>query len=238
MDSLPATTRDALATVQLVSLDDEHWDDRLPGYVELRMDRNELPRVDGSVAVVRIDARSPAADGWDLLHEVGMVAQDVAASQHGWIYDSYRAELFDDARFATASLATPQHDVRGMIRIMGVVSTKGELDHVRTIGLWRLGWPELYLPDVPDSALHDAMGLVRATAQTLVQNGGVTRRGVIVVDLAELPRDWPRPAAGTHRFTWRARWMRGPIHHDAMEIVLSPDGEALPPALRQYCGAH
>jgi hypothetical protein len=98
------------------------------------------------------------------------------------------------------------------------------------------------LPDVAPEDLDRARELVRATTQTLLQTGGVTRRGVIEVDLSLLPHDWPKPAAGTGRFTWRARWMRGPIHKNAMQIVLSAPGardkdpSALAAALRLYAG--
>jgi hypothetical protein len=84
--------------------------------------------------------------------------------------------------------------------------------------------------------------LVRATAQTMIQGGGVTRRGVIEIDLSKLPADWPRHASGTGRFILQARWMRGPIHQNAMLIVLSvpeakeKDPSALAAALHKYTG--
>ncbi|MDX2093736.1 MAG: hypothetical protein SFX73_38210 [Kofleriaceae bacterium] len=171
-----------------------------------------------------MDAHAPASRAWDLLRTVTMEARDLAAAQHGWIYDPYRAELHNPETFAASIPDAHLRDVRSFTRMMAVVSTKGGLDHVRSIGLWRLGLPELYLPNVVRADLDRARELVRATAQTLLQNGRVTRRGVIEVDLAQLSSDWPKPAAGTGRFTWSARWMRGPIHKNAMLIVLSVPG--------------
>ena len=224
IDSLPETAREAVAKVELVSVADEHWNHKLPGFVASKIDPEAFARVDAAAGVVRIDARAPADRAWALLRAVASAAHDVAAAQHGWIYDSYRAELHDAETF-TGSIPDPHNrDVRAMTRVMGVVSTRGELDHVRTVGLWRLGLPELYLAGVPDDALDDAMSLMQATAQTLVQQDGVVRRGTIEINLSKLPYDWPRPAAGTGRFTWQARWMRGPIHHNAMVIVLSSPG--------------
>ena len=241
IDSLPTTTDKQVVKVSLVNIEDEQWSHRLPGYVASKIDRDEFPQVDASPGLVRIEANASPARAWELLRSVTTIARDLAASQHGWIYDSYRAQLHDADTFATSIPDGRTHDVRAMIRIMGVVSTHGELAHIRSIGLWRLGLPELYLPDVANSDLDAAMDLVRATAQTLVQNGSVGR-GVIEVDLAKLPQNWPKPGSGTGRFTWQARWMRGPIHHNAMQIVLSTRGSrekaasAFSAALHRYTG--
>ena len=224
-------------TIQLVSFADEGWNHHLPGYVVSLLDTTEFEQVDRSAGIVRIDARTQAARGWELIRLVTEVARHVAAEQRGWIFDPYRAQLHDADTLASSVPDLGSTDVRTMMRIMGVVNTKGGPDHVRTIGLWRLGLPELLLPEVPHRYLHDAVNLVRATAQTLVQNGGVTRRGTIVVDLSKLPASWPKPDAGTGRFLWTARWMRGPIHHDAMQIVLaSGDPKAFVVALQAYAG--
>jgi hypothetical protein len=242
VDSLPATASDAMITVQLKSFADEGWSARLPGYIASKIDPDELPEVESSSGIVRLEAHSAAARGWELLRTVTMEARDLGAAQHGWIYDPYRAELHSPDTLSTSIPEPRMRDVRAITRIMGVVSTKGGLDHVRTIGLWRLGLPELYLPDVAHADLDHAMDLVRATAQTIIEGGGVTRRGVIEVDLSKLPPDWPRPASGTGRFTWRARWMRGPIHQNAMVVLLSIPGAkekdpgALAAALHAYAG--
>lgn len=243
VDKIPSEASTTPVTVQLLSYSEEGWNDhRLPGYALSRIDPAEFSKVEQSSGVVRIDARGPAARSWQLGKVVTAIARGVAASQHGWIYDGYRAQLHD-ANTLAAFLPDPAHrDVRAMLRIMSVVSTKGELDHVRTIGLWRLGLPELYVPNIPDQYLDDTAALVRATAQLLIQNDGVSRRGVIEVDLSKLPASWPRNASGTGKFTWTARWMRGPIHHNAMVIVLSApnsrdkDPSPLVTALRLYAG--
>ena len=242
VDALPSTATHSVMTVELSSVADE-WNHRLPGFVASKIDRNEFPTVDASAAIVRLDARAPAARAWQLVRAVTTQARDLASAQHGWIYDPYRAELHSPDTFATSIPDLQARDVRALTRIMGVVNTHGGLDHVRSIGLWRLGLPELYLPDVRHADLDDAMDLVRATAQTLIQNGGVTSSGVIAVDLSKLPHEWPRPAAGSGRFTWRAHWMRGPIHQKAMLIVLSTseaadNAAALSAALHDFAGTH
>jgi hypothetical protein len=128
------------------------------------------------------------------------------------------------------------------MRQMGVHPTHGGLDHIRTIGLWHLGLPELIVDDIPHACVDQAMDVVRATAQTLIQNHGFKRRGWIDVNLAALPADWQKPATGSGAFAWAAHWRRGQIHHNAMEIVLAPPGAkpddptALVAALRAYAG--
>lgn len=242
VDSLPAETRDPVITIELKDLADEEWPRHLQGFVRPKIPSSEFPRVLKSSGFIRLEAHAPASRAWELLRTVTMQARDLAAANHGWIYEPYRAELHD-ARSIASSIPQPQvRDARVFTRMMAVTNTKGGLDHVRSIGLWRLGLPELYLPDVARADLERARELLRATTQALLQNGGVTRRGVIEVDLAKLPADWPRSASGTGRLTWQARWMRGPIKNNAMQIVLSVPGArendpgALSAAIREYAG--
>jgi hypothetical protein len=240
---LPEHVDEQLAVVQLVSVDDEGWSHRFPGYAVSLIDLDEFPRVDGSAAVVRIEGRAPAADGWELIRRVTTVARDVSASQRGWIYEGYRALLHDERTIASPLADAARPDVRAVMRQMGVHPTKGGLDHIRTIGLWHLGLPELIVNDIPHACVDETMGVVRATAQTLIQNHGITHRGRIDVDLATLPAEWEKPARGSGTFAWTARWARGQIHHNAMEIVLAPPGArpkdptALAAALRAYAGS-
>jgi len=240
---LPERVDEQLATVQLVSVDDEGWSHRFPGYAVSVIDRNEFSRVDDSAGVVRIESRGPAADGWELARRVTTVARDVAASQDGWIYDRYRAQLHDADTLGVRLPDPAQPDVRAVMRQMGVHPTKGGLDHIRTIGLWHLGLPELIVDDIPHACVDQTMSVVRATAQALIQNHGFKRRGRIDVSVAALPADWQKPASGSGTFAWAARWRRGQIHHNAMEIVLAPlrakpgDPTALVAALRTYAGS-
>jgi hypothetical protein len=137
---LPKRVDEQLATVQLVSVDDEGWSHRFPGYAVSVIDLDEFPSGDASAGVVRIEARGPAADGWELARRVTTVARDVAASQAGWVYDRYRAQLHD-VDTLEAHLPDPaQPDVRAVMRQMGVHPTHGGLDHIRTIGLKPWTW--------------------------------------------------------------------------------------------------
>lgn len=247
--ALRAATADATkrglqgATVTLHSLDDEGWGSRsrLPGYVVSLIDETELELAFEASGVIRISAHGPADTAWDLVRRATIVAADVAGDQAGWIYDPYRARL-DSPETLTWLLPDRQRpDVRSVMRIMAVTSKSG-LGHVRTIGLWYLGLPELIVTDVPNESLDAAMEVARATAQTLIQNRGVNRPGVIEVDRAKLPSSWPRLESGTGRITWDARWRPGEIHHNAMEVVLTVpgakagDGVAVVAALRDYTG--
>ncbi len=238
---LPPNPDGPVVKIELGSIADEHWDHHLPGYAESQIDPDEFAHVDRSAGVIVISARAPEARGWETIRLVTSAAINLAASQNGWIYDSYRAELHDAESFASSVPDPRNPDVRTILRVVGVVPTKGGLDHIRTIGLWHLGLPELFVPDVPHDYLDATIELVRATAQILSQNHRVTRRGVIELDESTLPPSWPRIGSGG-RFVWSARWMRGPIHDHAMQIVLTVPGArekdptALTSAVRSFAG--
>lgn len=224
------------ATVTLGNLEENGLTAGFPGYAVAAVDDDQVDLALESVGVVRITARGPPGTGWDLMRRSMFVAAKLAADQGGWIYDPYRAQLHD-ADTLTTFLPDRKHpDVRSVMRCMAVVSESG-IGHVRTIGLWFLGEPELIVADVPNEYLDAAIDVARAAAQTVIQNGGVTRPGVIEVDHAKMPPGWlpPGTGTGTGRITLQARWKRGQIHHNAMEIVLSVPG-GLVPALRAYAG--
>ena len=240
-DVLPPNPDAPVVKIELGNIADEHWDHHLPGYAESMIDPDEFEAADRSAGVIVISARAPEARGWEMIRLVTTLAIDLAASQSGWIYDSYRAELHDAESFASSVPDSRNPDVRTILRVVGVVPTKGGLDHIRTIGLWRLGLPELYVPDVPHEYLDATIELVRATAQILSQRRRVTRRGIIELDESTLSPGWPR-IGSAGRFVWSARWMRGPIHDHAMQIVLAVPGArdkdptALMAAVRAFAG--
>lgn len=207
VDVLPSQPTSFVVTIQRFSQADHGWTDRLPGYVWSRIGRDRFEDVQRSAGIVRILATGPSARGWELVRTTSQVARAVAAVHGGWIYDLYRAELHDAETFTHAIPDPRTTDVHALVRIMKVVSTRGGLGHLRSIGLWRLGLPEFYVPDVPEEVLEDAAEVALATAQTLIDTGGVTTRGVVEVDRARLA-SWPA-TAGTGRLVWRAHWMRG-----------------------------
>ncbi|HEY3807825.1 MAG TPA: hypothetical protein VGL61_34815 [Kofleriaceae bacterium] len=235
VDPLPAVAREPVVTVGLASIDDQRWRSELGddghGYVSTALSDEELDSVQQAIGVVRIVARGPTTRAWELIRAAMRTASDLAASQHGWIYQENRARLFDVSSFAALILEPGHRDVRTILRAMEVVSTHGKPSHVRSIGLGDLGVPELYVPDVPEDLIDVAANAVYATAQQLVVHGGVTRRGVIEVDAASLPASWGKPR-GTGKITWRARWMHDPLKPTLVEIELTnPD---LAAALRAF----
>ncbi len=93
-------------------------------------------------------------------------------------------------------------------------------------------------PDgVIPSALESARKRAKQDGLVLVDSLPTTANQPVIA-----PHDWPKPEAGTRRFTWRAQWMRGTIHKNAMIIVLSVPGaqdkdpKPLTAALNEYGG--
>jgi hypothetical protein len=70
VDALPSTASHAVMTIQLKSVADEGWNHHLPGFVVSKIDPDDFPAVDASAGVVRLDARAPATQAWELLRTV------------------------------------------------------------------------------------------------------------------------------------------------------------------------
>jgi hypothetical protein len=193
VDALPIEPSEPTATVNLVSLDGEDWRAHVHsgGYVSTMISEAELAQMRHAIGAVEIHALGPAMHGWDVVRASMHTANDLAQAIHGWVYKSSR--LFDVASLAETVAAIDRHDIHGFVRVMKTAS------HERSIGLASFGMPELYVPDV---AAEDA---VLATAQQLIDRGGVTRRGVIEVGA----------------LTWHARWIHDPTNPSIIEIELT-----------------
>jgi hypothetical protein len=204
VDALPAESTEPTATVAFASLGDQEWRSHIRdgGYVSTKLSRTELDQMQLAVGIVEIQALGPKARGWEVVRASMHTANDLAQAIHGWVYKSSR--LFDVAAFAATVAALDRRDARDFVRIMRVASKRGP-SHARTIGLSSFGMPELYVPDVPDDLLDRIEAVLLATAQQLIDRGGVTRRGVI----------------DTGKLTWHARWIHDPVNPALIEIELT-----------------
>ena len=204
VDALPVEATDPTATVAFAGLDDQEWRSQLHrgGYVSTKLSRDELDQMQRAIGVVEIQALGPKTRGWDVVRAGTHTANDLAQAIHGWVYKSSR--LFDVASFAATVAALDRRDARDFVRIMKVASKPGP-SHARSIGLSAFGMPELYVPDVPDDLLDRVEPVLLATAQQLIDRGGVTRRGVIDVG----------------KVTWHARWIHDPVNPALIEIELT-----------------
>lgn len=212
----------AQVAVELLGFDAEGWSGKIPGYVESYIDQADVPRVLRTVGVLRIKLAAPKAAALDAVRKILVTSRAIALEHRAWIFERYRARLHTPDTLAD-DIPDPK-DIESVIRVMGVVSTKGKPSHIRTIGFSNLGIPELYVPDIIDPAdLQDARMAVFAAAQTYLQRGGVTRPGRIDVDLEKLFPEIDLPE-GTGKFEWEARWLRGPIRN-RMVIELTVPGK-------------
>jgi hypothetical protein len=162
----------------------------------------ELEQMRHAIGAVEIHTIGAATRGWDIVRASMHTANDLAQSIHGWVYTSSR--LFDVASVAETVAAIERHDIHGFVRAMKVVEQSGPA-HVRSVGLAAFGMPELYVPEIPEQLLDGAEDAVLATAQQLIDRGGVTRRGVIEVGA----------------LTWHARWIHDPKNPSIIEIELT-----------------
>jgi hypothetical protein len=196
VDTLPADAKLPTATVELVSLEREDWRAHVHdgGYVSTMISDAELVQMRHAIGAVEIHTLGAATQGWDVVRASMHTANDLAQAIHGWVYKSSR--LFDVAALAQTISAIDRHDIHGFVRVMTTAS------HARSIGLASFGMPELYVPDAREDHIEDVL---LATAQQLIDRGGVTRRGAIDV--------------GT--LTWHARWIHDPTNPSIIEIELT-----------------
>lgn len=184
----------------------------------------------------------------DVLHTAAQLARAGGAAVHGWIVDlptgkMYVLSAFDDARPPGFALYSEE-----LASLQLMPEEDGGM-HLATFGLARLGLPELHLAGIPRSFVDDALGMVTAASQTLIEQGGLAEDGVLALDVASLTTaPWPdearaiRDHGGTGRVRFEVRWSRrkAPGPDAAPEIELrfpgTPAIEAMRAAMAAYHG--
>jgi uncharacterized protein YegJ (DUF2314 family) len=159
------------------------------------------------------------------LRSLAPIALDVASSVNGWVLDPVAGSAYTPAQFAKRLPGDPI-DVRTQIYVHGV-SGDGELPFLDTMGMEKLGLPELTIAAATSGQLEELMVLIDATAQTLVAHPEVKVPGTLDVDLAALPGDWHvdaiRKNGGSARVRWTVRWSADEGHAEGEhEIELVP----------------
>ncbi|MBL0217721.1 MAG: DUF2314 domain-containing protein, partial [Myxococcales bacterium] len=169
--------------------------------------------------------------------ETASVARIAAETCQGWIVDLDTGRLLPLDQLAE-HVPGGTFSATKMITIH-MVAGQNDLGFIDTLGLMRLGLPELYVADVAASKQSIVADAVNATAQTLVNSGDLTRDGELDVDLASLPGDWGlddvKKSGGSGKLAWKVRWSRGG-DEDAhagpfLELLISSSERGNPVAL-------
>jgi uncharacterized protein YegJ (DUF2314 family) len=190
----------------------------------------------------------PSSNGLEELRALSLVAAAAATSARGWVLDPDIGGLFTSEAFAER-VATEAIDARTLIGIHAVGGEEREA-FLDTVGMRRLGLPDLYVRAAAPSQLDALIHLINATAQTLILRGDISRPNELDVDVAQLDATWGaeaiQKAGGSGRVTWRVRWSRFDAgdedhedHEDHLELV-PPSGstvEDLARLLSDYFGA-
>jgi uncharacterized protein YegJ (DUF2314 family) len=157
------------------------------------------------------------------------IARDAGDAAHGWVLDPLAGGAYTAAQFHTHVPADGTIDVRKVMYVHGVQGDN-EQPFLDTMGMQKLGFPELTVPAASNGTFQQLTVLIDATAQTLLANGDVTAPGVIDVDFAALGSAWHGDAivkaGGTGKAHWLARWRQEDGGDLAIELV-PPGGAGL-----------
>lgn len=182
--------------------------------------------------------------------EAVRVQRDGAATARalspGWIVDDATHEVFAPEKFAATRPDDLGLDVLELVSVQAVDDGDSGLVFLETLGMERLGLAELYFGAVPKAFAEPMLIVVNAAAQTLLERGGITRDGVLEIDLASLaePR-WKEIAddatrrGGTGKLALTAKWGKGCGEHEGLielELPTGKDPEQMRAAVKILAG--
>jgi uncharacterized protein YegJ (DUF2314 family) len=199
--------------------------------------------IDKATIAIGLFGSSPDPDR-RLGEHVARVAQAIVGACKGWIVDLDTSRILPPEQLA-AHVPGATFDARDMI-VLHAVTGENKLGFVDTVGMGRLGLPELVIADVPPSSMVAVARILNASVQTLVERGDLSRDGELDVDIAKLSGDWHARETledgGTGKITWHVQWSKGD-DTDAPVLALSVPGArpgdpvALVTALEKFEGA-
>ncbi|MGE5181591.1 MAG: DUF2314 domain-containing protein [Acidobacteriota bacterium] len=168
------------------------------------------------------------------LRAVAQIARGLADT--GWIFDPGSGQLYRAGELDRRVPATL--DLRELITVHGVTGDN-TTPYLDTLGMRRLGFPELYIPAAAPALLDQLTLVMDATAQTLVGKGDITAPGELAIDLAAFDASWGqgdiRAHGGKAKLAWRVRWAAEPDLPGAplaMQLE-SPDGTGVEQLVQQ-----
>lgn len=145
---------------------------------------------------------------------VAGTARTLARETRGWVADPVQEFIFDSTFFETY-LTPDATDVRRMIAVNSEVHDG--VMYLRTAGLRRYGFFDLYIPVIDQRQRSSLMSLVAATAQHIVNGGDVDERGRLTVDVAAVGRvDYVK--GGTGVAIWHPTWGTLPSGERVVEL--------------------
>ncbi|HWB74975.1 MAG TPA: DUF2314 domain-containing protein [Nannocystaceae bacterium] len=154
----------------------------------------------------------------------------------GWIVDDASQEVFTPRSFASRRREELPTDIRNFTTMQMIADENPGQVFFESSGLERLGLPELYIGDVPSPFESQVSGVFNAAAQQLVEQGGLTKDGLLEIDLSTITdagwkgiADEVKSAGGTGRLAMLAKWSKGCGQHENMiALELPTGGDALP----------
>ena len=156
------------------------------------------------------------------LRLISQTALDLAREQHGWVMDPMAGAAYTAAQFEKHVPGDPV-DVRTLMFVHGVQGD-GNQPFLDTMGMTKLGLPELRVSAAASGQLDSLTTLIDATAQYLVAHD-VAVPGPLDVDFAALPGEWHvdeiKKAGGSAKARWRIAWTKDPDSGDD-ELELTP----------------
>jgi uncharacterized protein YegJ (DUF2314 family) len=166
------------------------------------------------------------------------IARDAATAAHGWVIDPLAGGVYTPAEVDQHTPGDPL-DVRKLIYVHGVQGDNAQ-PFLDTMGMKKLGFPELTVTAAASGQMDMLTVLIDATAQQLVDEGDFSRPGAFIVDLASLKGEWHldeiKKAGGQPRVRWNARWRKQDGGDLAIQLT-PPGGDSVEAvaALLDYC---
>jgi uncharacterized protein YegJ (DUF2314 family) len=155
------------------------------------------------------------------MRALATIAFELAKQQHGWVVDPDAGAAYTAAQFEKHVPGDPI-DVREVIYVHGVQGDNSQ-PFLDTMGMEKLGLPDLRVSAAASGQLGALTVLIDATAQQLVAKDAAVP-GPLVVDLATLPGEWHvdeiKKAGGTAKARWQIAWAKDPDSgEDELELV-------------------
>ena len=149
-------------------------------FESLGIDAAEIARIKATRVAVSMVLAGPAETLVTVQRQAAEVAR-AAVAKGGWLFDGGTFQVFTRERFDEFRPVGFPLEVERLVSVM--VDDSADDVRLETLGMERLGLPELRMLDVPKTHLDGAIALFNAAAQIVVEQAYIERAGELVIDL-------------------------------------------------------
>ena len=205
-------------------------------YYQQGLSAEQVKAVQSSQEAFILEFAHPKAKVWTGLRDANVVVEEIARATRGLIWDEETRQLFNPDTWHKERLQSWKSDPPGISTQMTIqVYQNGDYARAITMGMSKVGLPDVFVEESPWSAKNQVANLINAFSESMVETGTLARPAKYYLDLNAIKNfkveDLKKNSTATACLTLRnGEWEEGDPKNRLLELTFDrysgPDSHA------------